>query len=132
MGFIKQAPITSKLEIPDGARKEAELIFHHEIVSKIEKFQIPDSVIINIDQTPSKFAPASSPTLTKKNSKHVSIAGSLYKKAIMATFGVTFSNVLLPMQLIYARKTAASFPKVKFPDTVSLSANPKHFSNTEE
>ena len=36
------------------------------------------------------------------------------------------------MQLIYAGKTAASFPKAKFPDTFSLSANPKHFSCTEE
>ena len=36
------------------------------------------------------------------------------------------------MQLIYTGKTATSFPKIKFPDTFSLSANPKHFSNTEK
>ena len=132
MGFIKRASTTSRPEIPYGARKEAELIFHHDIAYKVEKFQIPESLIININQTPSKFAPASSRTLAKKNSKHVSIACSSYKKAVTATFGITFSNAFLPMQLIYTGKTAASFPKVKFPDTFSLSANPKHFSNTEE
>ena len=129
MGFVKRASTTSRPEIPYGARKEAELIFHHDIAYKVEKFQIPESLIINIDQTLSKFAPASSRTLAKKNSKHVSIAGLSYKKAITATFGITFSNAFLPMQLIYAGKTAASFPKVKFPDIFSLSANPKYFSN---
>ena len=79
MGFVKRASTTSRPEIPYGARKEAELIFHHDIAYKVEKFQIPESLIINIDQTPSKFAPTSSRTLAKKNSKHVSIAGSSYK-----------------------------------------------------
>ena len=78
MGFVKRASTTSRPEIPYGARKEAELIFHNDIAYKVEKFQIPESLIINIDQTPSKFAPASSRTLAKKNSKHVSIAGSSY------------------------------------------------------
>ena len=132
MGFVKRASTTSRPEIPYGSRKEAELIFHHDIAYKVEKFQIPELLIININQTPSKFAPASSRTMAKKNSKHVSIASSSYKKAITATFGITFSNAFLPMQLIYAGKTAAGFPKVKFPYTFSLSANPKHFSNTKE
>ena len=36
------------------------------------------------------------------------------------------------MQLIYGGKTKKSFPRVKFPDSFSLSANEKHFSNTQE
>ena len=36
------------------------------------------------------------------------------------------------MQLIYNGKTALSFPKFKFPEKFSLSANPKHISSTEE
>ena len=36
------------------------------------------------------------------------------------------------MQMIYCGKTAQSFPKFKFPETFSLSANPRHFSNTEK
>ena len=54
MGFVKRVATTSRPEIPTGARKEAELIFHHEIVSKIENYHIPSSLVINIDQTPSK------------------------------------------------------------------------------
>ena len=36
------------------------------------------------------------------------------------------------MQMIYCGKTAQSFPKFKFPETFSLSVNPRHFSNTEK
>ena len=70
--------------------------------------------------------------MAEKNSRHVHIAGFSYKQAITATFGITHSNDFLPMQLIYGGKTAQSFPKFKFPKSFSLSANPKHFSNTNE
>ena len=36
------------------------------------------------------------------------------------------------MQLIYGEKTNQSLPKFKFPVGFSLSANPKHYSNTAE
>ena len=36
------------------------------------------------------------------------------------------------MQLIYKGNTSQSFPKITFPTGFSLSANEKHFSNTEE
>ena len=127
MGFKKRPATTGRPEIPEGARKEAGLIFHHQIVEKVEKHKIPHSLSINIDQTASKLAPASRHTLAEKNSKRVSITGSSY---MTATFGVTFTNDILSMQLIHAGKTKRSYPKFKFPESFSLSANPKHFSNT--
>ena len=36
------------------------------------------------------------------------------------------------MQLIYSGKTKKCFPRFKFSEPFSLSANPKHFSNNEE
>ena len=41
-------------------------------------------------------------------------------------------KTFLPMQLIYGGTTSQSWAKVEFPETFSLSANPKHYSNTEE
>jgi len=70
--------------------------------------------------------------MAAKNSKHIHVVGSSYKQAITGTFGITLSNTFLPLQLIYSGKTAQSFPKFKFPELFSLSANPKHFSNTTE
>ena len=46
-----------------------------------------------------------------------------YRKSLAATFGITFSNNFLPMELIYGGKTAQSIPRTKYPELFSLSAN---------
>ena len=132
MGFKKRTCTTSKPEIPELAKKEAKLIFQHQIADHVERHSIPSSLIMNFDQTPLKYAPVANQTLARKGTKHVAVKGQSFKKAITATFGITFSMKFLPMQLIYGGKTERSFPKVKFPDSFSLSANEKHFSNTQE
>ena len=132
MGFKRRLRTTGKVEIPEGARKEAELLFLHNIVSVVERYEIPDSLIMNLDQTPLKYIPAMNHTLAKRNSKSVAIVGSTDKRSITGTFVITLDGRFLPMQLIYGGKTQQSLPRFKFPDGFSLSCNPKHFSNTEE
>ena len=44
-----RAKTTSKPEIPERAKNEAAFILHHQI---LEKYQIPSSMLINIDQIP--------------------------------------------------------------------------------
>ena len=51
MGFVKRRKTSSIVEIPDAARKEIEFLFHHEIVTYVEKFKTPPSLILNLDQT---------------------------------------------------------------------------------
>ena len=60
------------------------------------------------------------------------IVGSGDKRSITATFVISLDGTFLPMQLIYDGKTQRSVPKVEFPSSFSLSANPKHYSNTAE
>ena len=79
MGFRRRQATTSKLEIPEGALKEIKMLFHHDIVTKVTKFNIPDSLIINLDQTPNKYVPVGRTTLAK-NSKTVTIKGSADKR----------------------------------------------------
>ena len=116
MGFVCRRGTTAKLEIPDGAFKNTQLLFTHNIVSKVDKYNIPDSLIINIDQPPTKYVPVSESTLAKKNSKAVAIKGSSDKRSITATFSITFSGKFLPMQVIYGGKTTKSLPRFKFPN----------------
>ena len=54
MGFLRRRATTTKLQIPEGAVKEATLV---------EKFDI----IINIDQTPIKYVPVGQSSLAKKS-----------------------------------------------------------------
>ena len=132
MGFVRRRGTTAKLEIPHGPSKEAQLLLTHVIVSKVDKYNIADSLIINIDQTPTNYVPVSQSTLTKTNSKAVAIIGSSDKRSITATFSITFSGKFLPMQLIYGGKTAKSLPRFKFPNDFSLSVNKTHYSNEKE
>ena len=132
MGFKKRTCTTPKPEIPELAKKEAKLIFQHQIAEVMERHSIPLPLVMNFDQTPLKYAPVANQTLSRKESKHVEIKGQSFKQAITATFGITFSDKFLSMQLIYGGKTKQSLPKVNFPDSFSLSVNEKHFSNTNE
>ena len=132
MHFVRRTATTSKVEIPEGAKKEAELTLLHRLVSTVEKYQIQISMILNLDQTLLKYAPCSRKTLAPKNSKHVAISGTSNKKTITGTFVITLDRHCLPSELIYGDKTTISLSKFKFPKEFSLSVYEKHFSNTQE
>ena len=132
MNFVKRRKTSAKVDISDGARKEIEFLFLHDIVSKVEKYNIPSALIINIDQTPLKYVPVGNETLAARGEQSVTIEGSADKRSITGTFAISFNGDFLPMQLIYGGKTSQSLPRFEFPRGFSLSTNPKHFSNTEE
>ena len=132
MGFVRRFGTTGKVSIPEALRKELETQYLHDIVRKIEENNIPPSLVLNLDQTPSKYVPVSNKTLAPKGAKTVPIKGSNDKRMITATFTITLNGKFLPMQLIYGGKTQQSLPRVKFPSSFSLSVNPKHFSNEVE
>ena len=131
MRSVRRIRTTDKPEIPDRAAMEAKLLFQYQITSLVEEHDIPPSLIMNFDQTTLKYAPVSNSTLAKKGSKHVPITGGAFKESITRTFGITYSNKYLTMQLIYKEKTR-SFPRVNFPPSFLLSANMKHCSNKQE
>ena len=81
MGYVRRIKTSSKVKIPGGARREIEFLFHHEIVSRIKKHDIPGSMIINIDQTSQKYAPTSNFTLAEKGATSVTMEGEVIKDA---------------------------------------------------
>ena len=132
MGYVRRAKTTSKVQIPEAIQKEAELIFQHKIAKIVEVHQIPNCMILNLDQTSSKFVPSSNTTLAPRGTKSIPINGSSGKRAITVTFTISHDGDFLPMQLIYQGTTVQSLPRFDFPNSFSLSMNPKHFSNTAE
>ena len=118
-----------KVEIPEGAKNEAQLVYIHDIVTIAEEHKVPSCLILNLDQTPLKYIPVGRQSLAKTGSKSVSIAGSTDKRSITGTFIITLSGKFLSMQLIYGGKSKQSLPRFKFPEPFSLGANPKHCSN---
>ena len=130
MGFVRRAGTTGKVEIPAGVKKEAELKLVHKIVNNVEKCQIPLSLVLNLDQTYSKYVSMGKTTMAEKGLNSVPIFGLSDKRSTTATFTVTLNEKFLLMQLIYGGKTNQSLPKLEFPIGFSLPASPKHYSNT--
>ena len=87
---------TGKLRISVGAQKEAVLKFLYQIVNYIENYRIPRSLIVNFDQTPTKYVQTSSMTTEKGGETNVSISGINDKQSITATFSIILDNKLLP------------------------------------
>ena len=132
MGYTRTKGITAKLEMPADLCKETELLVYYKIVERFEASQIPDSLVLNFDQTPSKYVPVSTTTLGKRNSKQVSIKRSDDKRSITATLASILDGKFLGMQLIYGGKTNQSLPFYQFPKKNSFSVNKKHYSNEKE
>ena len=118
MGFKKRAATTGKVIIPEGARKEVELIYLYDIVAKIETYNIPYQIAFNMDQTPSKYIQRSRYNMEKSASKSVVIAGYVYHQ---------FSGKYPPDATdSWGGKTDRSLLKVDFPKGFLLSVNPRH------
>ena len=115
MNFVKQRKTLSKMDIPDGAGKEIEFLYLHNIVSKVEKYDIPSALVVNIDQTPLKYVLVSNETMAAKGEHSVTIEGSADKRLITGTFAISFDGHFLPVQLIYSGKTTQSLPRFEFP-----------------
>ena len=92
MDFKKRMKTTGKIEIPHGARKEVQLFYLHDIVSLVDDHDIPDRLILNLDQTKLKYIPSANHTLAKKHSKSIGIAGSDDKRYITGTFTVSLKG----------------------------------------
>ena len=101
MNYRRRKATTAKLPMPPGIYKENERLFHHQIVETVEAYYIPNSMILNFDQTPCKHVPVPTTTLVERDSKQVAIKGIDDKRAITATFTIILDGNFLGMQLIY-------------------------------
>ena len=66
IGYVQRLATTGKVEISEKLKAEIETVCLYGIVQKINEHKIPSSMIISLDQTPSKFVPGCNKTLEKK------------------------------------------------------------------
>ena len=71
-------------------------------------------MVMNFDLMLLKYVFVANQTLSQKGMKHVHIYGVTNKKAVTATFCITYINILLPMQLIYGGKTQSYIRELCF------------------
>lgn len=135
MQFSRRCSTTSRPIITRSVWEETRDQFLHEIASKVSEHDIPDELIFNSDQTPSKYVATSKITMAQKNTKHVAIKGGSDKRGITLTVAQSLKGEILPFQIIYTGKTKRSLPKNahKFKRYNFLFGfNPTHWSNEQE
>ena len=97
IGFTKRQVTTAKQPVSPDSLKEMGFFFHRAIKEFIDGYNIPDDLLININQTPLPFIILSKYSTDKKNLKLVPIANSAdYRNLLNYPFWY-----LLPMQIIY-------------------------------
>ena len=57
-GLVRRKKMSSKLIIQEIAAKEIEYIYLQEIVSLVEEFYVPYSIILNLDHNLMKYEPS--------------------------------------------------------------------------
>jgi len=131
MNFVPRKPTTSKNKhtVKDFARVKKE--FLQEVVTTVEMENIPPELILNWDQTGIKIVPTTTWTMERRGSKRVEVVGTNDKRQITAVFCGTIQGDFLPVQLIYAGKTARCHPKFSFPAGWHVTHAKKHWSTEE-
>ena len=94
MGFVRRTWTIGKVGISAGAKKEVRLTFLHEIINNVEKFQIPSSLVLNLEQNNSKHVSMGKKTIAEKGFNSVSISGL---SEMTATFIIILNGKLLQM-----------------------------------
>ena len=105
MGFRRPAAFNSKVEISNSAKKEAGLQHHYRITSVAEKHNIPESLVMNSDQTKSKYVQVGGFTMAPQGAKKVRVAEIANKGMISLTSTAIMDRKILPLQAIYKEKT---------------------------
>ena len=85
MKFSRRAGTTSRLVITGSLWIETKLLCLYDISNIVLPCNIPDKLIINANQTPSKYFATDNVTTAAKREKHIYRTGSNDKRSITVT-----------------------------------------------
>ena len=67
MNFVGKTVTTSRPVVTEALWIEIWTLFLRNICTLVQTYNIPNELIINVDQTPSKYMPTSNVTMAEKN-----------------------------------------------------------------
>ena len=111
MDWVKRKCITGKVEPCAKFSQEEKFPFQRSIFKFASEHDIPLDLVLNLDQTALSYISPGRHTFDLKGSTTVPVKGVDDKRQITATFTVSASGSLLPIQLIYNCKTKLCLPK---------------------
>ena len=133
MNFSRRAATKSRPIITRSLWEEINTQYLHDIASAVRTYNIPDELMLNADQTPSKYVPTTNVTMAKQGTAHTPFRRKDDKRAITVTVIQSLSGKMLPFQIIYTGKTERCFPKnATGKENFPFSYNEEHWSNEAE
>lgn len=129
MGYAKRKGTKSVKVLPSDF-ENVKADFLQRIKTVVKKHSIPESLIINVDETGVNIVPVGNWTMDLEGNKQVKITGLDDKRQITVTLASTASGVLLDPQVIYEGKTPACHPKFKFPEGWAITQSENHWANS--
>ena len=99
--MTRRTSTTSRPAIPRAAWEEIRFQFLHKIAALVKEHNVPDVLILNADQTPSKYAPTRNITMELNDFNHAAIAGNDDKRQITLTLvesqsGILYNHIMKP------------------------------------
>ena len=105
MGYVKRKATTKRPHgISEEDFKNLKANYLHQIMQMVKLYNIPDSLITNLDETGIKLVPTGDWTMAAEGSRKVEMAGLCDKRQITATFMASLDGTFLRMQLLYQEK----------------------------
>ena len=92
---LDEQKLLLKYRFPKPFKKKQSLS-SNKIAKIVQARQIPNCMILNLDQTPSKFVPSSNTTLAPRGTKSIPVTGSPDKRTTTATFTISHDGDFLP------------------------------------
>lgn len=103
MRLVKRKATNAATKLPQDL-KDVKLAFLQRIKDTVARYAVPVSMVVNFDQTGSKFVPCSQWTMAEKGSKQVAVTGLDDKREMTVVLAVSLSSELLPPQLFMLEK----------------------------
>ena len=100
MNLSQHMVTTSRTIVTRTILLEVRTQYLHDIVDSVVTYNIPNEIIINVDQTLSKYVPPENVTMAEKNSKHVAQKVANDNRGTTVTLVESMKGEVLPMQLI--------------------------------
>ena len=122
MNWVKRKGTTGKYEWPQQFLLEEKLTFLKKISGAIFYHDVPKELF---------YLSPGKQTFDVKDVKTVPIKGIDHKRLITATFSISMSGEILPIQVIYESKTIRCLSKYAFSKNLDVTFFENHRSNTE-
>ena len=130
MNFVKRRGTKAARKVPDDF-PNIKSSFLDRIRDAVREHNIPEELIINMDETGIPVVPVSDWTMEKEGSTQVPIIGKEDKNQLTAVLTSTMSGAFPRPQLIYKGKTNQCHPTFPFPAEIDVFHSPNHWANVD-